>query len=623
MATKNLNQLNERQAIIDALEIIEESEKVLAVKEYNGDLLEIGDYFDVADSLVEPANKDIVLGKMTEKFSGDKILEYIKNNKTLDEKLVVQTILKFENELKLKALDELSSSLEDANVIEIKKSIDEEKNNESEREIKITHIADDWALEMSDLERSELEIEETLHIKVKEEKNGEPGKSEPANDHKSKKTRKSKSPKKIVETEKEINIVHTMDDWDLEMSDLERSELEIEETLHIKVKEEKTDKSGKQNPDKPSASKDDKIKITKGLAEKLGEENVKMINHLTKFYDLQMAKLDASKCTDEMRAVISEKMLGLTELLTKVYKITKSRQSNDNKSKKLQELLQGIDVDSFIEKLNAEIALTQTQLIKKGKDIAETVRDDVKGEIADIEENDISGQETSTEAREASATAAAVSQMPKKDSEPLDLFMEGEIGDILDMEEKPGIFKRMKNFIVKTAKKIKNFFVPNDDVLYLDASEAFVDEPDPLFDEPDPLLDEPDPLLDDPDQLLDEADRLGIDFADLEEMAKEEDRKERKMRVDKIKQKVLGIGTGIMKKVKEIIVGSTDKDRMYEPNPAYVGGMIVRLGNSFGDRDSVNRYNELSSEVMDIGKGERRGIRSLISDRDDADIGGR
>lgn len=133
----------------------------------------------------------------------------------------------------------------------------------------------------------------------------------------------------------------------------------------------------KKQPKPRKDSRKDGIKISKGLEEKLGSYNTNGINILVNFDRMLKQQMELSSCSDEMRVAIAEKMVGLTDLLAKIYKITKSHKSNDIKKQKLEELLDGVSVIVLCGKLSEEIEATRKILINKAKEVAKNINESI------------------------------------------------------------------------------------------------------------------------------------------------------------------------------------------------------------------------------------------------------
>lgn len=139
-------------------------------------------------------------------------------------------------------------------------------------------------------------------------------------------------------------------------------------------------------------------KISKGLEEKLGRFDTNGINILINFKRQAEQSMEMSKCSDEMRMAITEKLTGITELLLDVYKITRSHVSNDKKAEKLKSLMEGVEVIGLVAKVGEEIKDVKGRLEAKGKEIAEQVKNDACHEISLFDEVEDHEEEIASEA---------------------------------------------------------------------------------------------------------------------------------------------------------------------------------------------------------------------------------
>jgi len=101
------------------------------------------------------------------------------------------------------------------------------------------------------------------------------------------------------------------------------------------------------------------IKISKqleGKLEKSTADGVELLGWLWKDVERELAY---STCSDEMRKIIAEKLVDLTSLLSKVYEVTKSDVSDDEKKVMLENLvgIGKLDMIPFYAKIQDEIKL--------------------------------------------------------------------------------------------------------------------------------------------------------------------------------------------------------------------------------------------------------------------------
>lgn len=149
----------------------------------------------------------------------------------------------------------------------------------------------------------------------------------------------------------------------------------------------KATKSKSDTNKKRTDSRNNGIRVSKKLGEKLGQRNADTVDYLVRFNRMLEAELSLSSCGDDMRKAISEKMIGLTDLVAKIYKVTKSHVSNDKKKEKIEELVGDLDIVKLTVDLRSEISATKETLIKKAKEAAKNINDKIITEAKQNQES--------------------------------------------------------------------------------------------------------------------------------------------------------------------------------------------------------------------------------------------
>lgn len=150
---------------------------------------------------------------------------------------------------------------------------------------------------------------------------------------------------------------------------------------------------------KRADKRNDGVRISKALENKLGDFNAKGINILANFERQMKEMAEMDSCSDEMRVQITEKLQNVTELLAKVYKITKSHTSNDVKKEKIEELLGNVSIIALVGNISSEIEDVRNRLSEKAKNIAEAIKTEatqtleLAEEKEEVEENEVKVEE--------------------------------------------------------------------------------------------------------------------------------------------------------------------------------------------------------------------------------------
>jgi len=394
-------------------------------------------------------------------------------------------------------------------------------------------------------------------------------------------------------------------------NDLDAYEIKKEEIIIDKDTELKAQESSKETPKKKREDSRSKgIKISQQLSEKLGKSNTDGINILVNFERQQKALLEISNCSDEMRAAISEKMVGLAELLAKVYKITKSHVSNDKKKEQLENLIDNMDVIGFVAKLGEEISQTKPQLVEMAKNAAKNITEEIKNESEIVEQG---GDENNGENSELERNLEVeIQEVDKFDaSKDTPSFKKGnrdykkspsvevdeEYGPDYDWFEvdsdkemieykKPSLFERIKNIFSKKFNRSTN--KTKDDR----ACETVRNEPEQA---------------------------LGIS---------DETRKSKNIK----KQKLFGIGTRLMEGINKTLINSTSEKSEEEITPNIIEDVLNRVATfsqdkKIGDlckgiaKDLWGFANEITYNVGDyVVKGASRGIKNIRESKDNNEM---
>ena len=108
--------------------------------------------------------------------------------------------------------------------------------------------------------------------------------------------------------------------------------------------------------------------------EKLGEDKVKQMDDLFGFNLILNNELSKDSCSDEMRKMISDKLVGIKKAIDMIQDATKAKHfSPDTKAKLISEALESVNLDA----LKSEILDTKNALQRKMKSIARNTKDRV------------------------------------------------------------------------------------------------------------------------------------------------------------------------------------------------------------------------------------------------------
>ncbi len=159
------------------------------------------------------------------------------------------------------------------------------------------------------------------------------------------------------------------------------------QTEKVELHEENVIESKANTTKKRVDSRNNGVRVSKKLGEKLGRSNTDTVNYLVSFNRMLEAELSLSSCSEDMHKAVSEKMVGLTDLVAKIYKVTKSHISNDKKKEKIEELVGDLDIIKFTVDLRSEISATKETLIKKAREAAKNINDKIVSDTKQSQEN--------------------------------------------------------------------------------------------------------------------------------------------------------------------------------------------------------------------------------------------
>lgn len=149
------------------------------------------------------------------------------------------------------------------------------------------------------------------------------------------------------------------------------------------------------------------------VSEKLGEDKTKQMDDLFGFNSILNNELSKDSCSDEMRKMISDKMIGIKKAIDRIQDVTEAKHfSPDTKAKLISEVLESVNLEA----LKGEISGTKSVLQSKMKSIARNTKDRIINSINALES---SIQDNIRFVKEEKARAIKESEELNKEAEEL------------------------------------------------------------------------------------------------------------------------------------------------------------------------------------------------------------
>jgi len=127
------------------------------------------------------------------------------------------------------------------------------------------------------------------------------------------------------------------------------------------------------------------LNISEDLEKKLGRDVYSQLDVLSEQKTALDRMLEDDKCSDELKAIISQKMVKLVELFEEINRVANARHSSlESKADVIKSEVEEFDFVAFLEELIAEREKTSTILKTKAREIAKSAKENIAERVSGI-----------------------------------------------------------------------------------------------------------------------------------------------------------------------------------------------------------------------------------------------